>query len=164
MGVLPDWGLQIWALTRLAQMVWCSGFLPSIPEEWRAPVEPLESLAGWMPALAPIVPDGNSSWGPMDQLQVMGAANLRNAFPRCALPCLCSDCRGVWPPIGWATPQSLRDSFILQKKSLLWSCRWFPISLSLLCSTKEVGQVRKYVLQILHLGWFFQLILSPAEQ
>lgn len=116
MGVLPDWGLQIWALTRLAQMVWCSGFLPSIPEEWRAPVEPLESLAGWMPALAPIVPDGNSSWGPMDQLQVMGAANLRNAFPRCALPCHRSDCRGVWPPMGWTTPQSLRDSFILQKK------------------------------------------------
>lgn len=87
MGVLPEWGLQIWAVTRLAQMAWCSRFLPCIPEEWRAPVEPLESLDGWMPALAPTVPDGNSSWGLMDhQQQVMGAADPRNAFPAVLSP------------------------------------------------------------------------------
>lgn len=127
-------------------MAWCSGFLPCIPEEWRAPVEPLESLAGWMPALAPIGADGNSSWGPMDQLQVAGAGNPGNALPHCALLSLCSDCRGVG--LLWSGQLHSHSGTLLGYKKPAGQLQ-MVFTLILLCSTKEVGQVREYGLQIL---------------
>lgn len=90
-----------------------------------ASVKPLGSLAGCMPALAL----GNTRWWQLPRTQ--GAAK-----PRHALPC-CAGCR-----------ESLRDSFTAQK-SPAGGCRWFSLSLSLLCSTKEAGQPRERVLQIL---------------